>query len=123
MGVPRPWHRHRLRCQRPVCGKMFSTGDRSQKYCTTSCAMRSRTKEWWDAHQLKCIATRKARGYSRFIKRMRVAGLTDEQINAVRKEILSVRAASHTAGKRKGWAEALKEGAEPPLRVKKTKAA
>jgi hypothetical protein len=100
---------HRLRCKRPECGRMFEAWRKSQRFCSNSCGIKARGPEWFAAHQAKITAIRKANGYSRFIQRMRAAGLTDAQIAVVRKEMLMVRANAHTAGKRLGWQEALRE--------------
>ena len=97
----------RIKCAH--CGGMFQAYRRKQKFCSTSCGIKSRGPEWWAAHQAKLVAIRQANGYSRFVKRMRAVGLTDVQIEAVRKEINTARANGHTAGKRLGWAEALGE--------------
>lgn len=116
-----PWserHRlHRLKCKRPECGQMFEAYRKTQKFCSNSCGIKARGKEWWAVHQAKITAIRKANGYSRFIKRMRAAGLTDAQIDVVRTELLRARANAHTAGKRKGWAEALGERDETAWRA------
>jgi len=103
---------HRLRCKRPECGKMFEAWRKQQRFCSNSCGIKARGPEWFKAHQAKITAIRKANGYSRFIKRMRAVGLTDVQIIAVRKEVLTARANGHTAGKRLGWAEACREAPE-----------
>ena len=100
---------HRLKCKRPECGQMFEAYRKTQKFCSNSCAIKGRGKEWWAAHQAKITAIRKAKGYSRFIQRMRAAGLTDAQIEVVRKDVMMARANAHSAGKRKGWQEALGE--------------
>lgn len=112
---------HRIKCKRPECAKMFEAWRKSQRFCSNSCGIKSRGKEWWAAHQAKITAIRKANGYSRFIQRMRAAGLTDVQIQVVRKEMLMVRANAHTAGKRLGWAEALREA--PEIQWRKRRAA
>lgn len=99
--------RYRKKCQH--CGEMFGARTRDARYCSNRCSFYARGPEWWRAHQAKCIATRKARGYSRFVRRMKVIGLTDAQIASVRREVETARAAGHVAGKRNGWAEALGE--------------
>lgn len=114
---------HRLRCKRPECGRMFEAWRKSQRFCSNSCGIKARGQEWFAAHQAKITAIRKANGYSRFIKRMRAAGLTDAQIEVVRKEMLMVRANAHTAGKRKGWAEALGEHDDAAWRDRRGSAA
>ncbi len=103
---------HRIKCKRPECGKMFEAWRKTQRFCCNSCSVKGRGAEWFKANQAKITAIRKANGYSRFIKRMRAVGLTDAQIMAVRKEVLTARANAHTAGKRLGWREALREAPE-----------
>ena len=110
MAVAAHLQRHRRKCQH--CGVMFGAMKAAQKYCSNSCSIKHRGPEWFRAHQAKITAIRKANGYNRFIKRMRAAGLTDAQIEVVRKEIGMVRSNGFTAGKRRGWAEALREAPE-----------
>jgi len=109
--IAEKYHVYRIKCAH--CGGMFAAYRRTQKHCSNSCSIKARGPEWFRAHQAKITAIRKANGYSRFVKRMRAAGLTDAQIETVRKELLMARANAHTAGKRKGWAEALGEHDEP----------
>lgn len=100
---------HRLRCKRPECGRMFEAWGKSQRFCSTSCGAKAHPPEWYQARQVRATAARLAKGYSRFVKRMRSIGLTDIQIAAVRRETQTARAVGHAAGKRLGWQEALRE--------------
>jgi hypothetical protein len=109
--------RYRRKCQRLECGRMYEAWQKTQRHCSVSCGIKARGPAWWAAHQAKITAIRKANGYSRFIQRMRAAGLTDAQIDVVRKELLTARSSAHTAGKRLGWAEAL--GEAPEIRWRK----
>ena len=110
MAVALHLQRHRRKCQH--CGVMFAAMKPTQKYCSNRCGILGRGPEWFRAHQAKLTAIRRANGYSRFIQRMRAAGLTDAQIEAVRKEVLSAQSRGHVAGKRRGYAEALGEDRE-----------
>lgn len=98
----------RRRC--PQCGEMkvYRCGPR-QKFCSHLCAVKGRSADWWKAHNAKITAIRVKNGYSRFIRRMRAVGMTDAQIQAVRKELLNARSRAHTAGYRCGFAAACGE--------------
>jgi len=88
---------------------MFQAGKPTQRYCSNACAIRARGPAWFAAHQAKITAIRKRNGYSRFVQRMRAAGMTDAQIQVVRRELLSARSASDQSGYRRGFAEACGE--------------
>lgn len=102
------------KCQH--CGRAYE-GARKSRYCSNRCSLKGRGVAWFRAHQARMVATRKARGYSRLIARLKAAGLTDVQIALVRAEVQRVRVNSHTAGKRLGWAEALGERDDREVRA------
>ena len=102
-----PNARFRKRCAH--CGQVAAMGSRDQRYCSNRCSLLGRGRDWWLEHNRKICEARRARGYSARARTLRAAGLDDTQIALVRKMLESVRVASHQAGKRRGWAEALGE--------------
>ena len=103
------YQRHRRKCQHVPCGQMFQANKPTQRFCSNSCSIRARGPAWFAAHQAKITAIRLRNGYSRFVQRMRAAGLTDAQIGVVRRELLNARSASDQSGYRRGWADACGE--------------
>jgi len=97
----------RLKCA--FCGDMFEAYRRTQKNCSNRCALKARGVEWFRAHQARMTATRLKKGYTKFVQRMRAAGFTDAQIAVVRRERMSAHGTGYSAGRRRGFAEALNE--------------
>jgi hypothetical protein len=97
----------RKRC--PVCREVRVFKRPENKACSQRCEAAGRGPAWWKAHHAKLTAARVAKGYSRHLRLMKAAGMTDAQIRVAQKLIASARSSSWAAGRRKGWAEALGE--------------